>query len=136
MKFPYVQYGADYLPIIPVVLSRGDACIATEALVDSGASGCIFDAQFADVLGIDDIEEGVTQVEFESVTGHRLTPFWHELVLEVAGRKIGPCAVAFSRHMPDNAVNILGQLGFFEHFPVTLTYSKKSVEIHDAGNRR
>lgn len=62
----YVQYGADYLPVIPVVLSQGDACIATEALVGSGAGGCTFDARFADVLGIDDLEDGGTQVEFES----------------------------------------------------------------------
>jgi hypothetical protein len=43
------------MPVIPVTLMRGDRAIAVEALVDSGAASCIFDAQLASALGIADL---------------------------------------------------------------------------------
>jgi hypothetical protein len=73
MKFPDARYGEYYMPIIPITLSRGDACIVTEALVDSGAASSIFDAEFADALGIKSLRSG-KKIVFEGVLGHRRLP--------------------------------------------------------------
>ena len=72
MKFPYARLGSFYMPIIPVTLIRDEWCIVTEALVDSGAASCIFDGQFAQALGIHDLEENGIKAVFEGVAGHTL----------------------------------------------------------------
>ncbi len=56
------------MPVIPVTLSRGDRCIVTEALVDSGAASCIFDAQFARLVGIV-AEKGMSVIPLELKAG-------------------------------------------------------------------
>ena len=117
------------MPIIPVTLSLGDSCIVTEALIDSGAASCIFDAQFAETIGIPDVEEKGTQVEFEGISGHRIIGFQHDVTLEVGGNRFHKISIAFCREMPDNAVNILGQKGFFELFPIKFTLRKREIDI-------
>lgn len=136
MKFPYARYQQYYMPIIPVTVSRGDRCIVTEALVDSGAASSIFDAQFAAALGIASLEENGIEVEFEGVSGHRLVGYQHDVTLEVGGIKFPNVSIAFSRHMPENAVNILGQQGFFEICPIKFTYRVKEIDIMTGSIRR
>jgi predicted aspartyl protease len=113
MKFPYARYQDYFMPIIPVTLARGDFCIVTEALVDSGAANCIFDTQFAEALGIEDIEAGMA-MEFEGVSGHVIRGYQHRVTLEIGGNRFEEVNVSFTEGMPDNAVNILGQRGFFD----------------------
>lgn len=129
MKFPYVDRGfGSPVPIIPVTVSKGDSCIVTEALVDSGASRSIFDAQFAEALGIPDLESGIKEV-FEGVSGSELVGYRHDVSLNVGGNVFGRVSIAFSRDMPDNAMNILGQLDFFELCPIKFTFRKKEIDI-------
>ena len=136
MKFPYVDRGGGLMPIIPVTLNYDDDldCIPTEALVDSGAGLSIFDAELAEELGIPDIESG-DEASFEGVTGHRFIGYSHGVTLIIGGVHFQNVSVAFSRSMPDNATNILGQQGFFSLFPVKLTYSKNEVELMCGSNR-
>lgn len=129
MKFPYARVGTYYMPIMPVTLLRDDWCVVTEALVDSGAASCIFDAQFARALGIDDVKQDGIEVEFEGVSGHTLRGYRHSITLQVGGHSIASVSVAFSEDMPDNAVNILGQEGFFEICPIKFTLRKKEIDI-------
>jgi Aspartyl protease len=128
MKFPYVEFRGSLTPIIPVALYSGHVCIRTEALVDSGAGKCIFDVQFANALGIDRIDDGI-EIEFEAVSGHRLVGYQHTVDLSVGGNRFYGVDVAFSRDMPDNAVNILGQEGFFDLFPIKFTLRKREIEL-------
>ncbi len=128
MKFPYVQVRGFYMPIIPVVLQRGDATVASMALVDSGAGKCIFDAQYAEALGIEDVEAGIP-AEFEGVTGATFVGYHHEITLIVGGNAFANVPITFARGMPDNAAGILGQDGFFDLFPVKFTYSKHQIEL-------
>ena len=129
MKFPYTRIGSLFMPVIPVTISAGSRCIVTEALVDSGAASSIFDAQFAEAVGIEDLEANGIAVEFEGVSGHRLVGFQHDVTLEVGGNRFPNVTIAFSRDMPDNAVNILGQQGFFEICPIKFTYSAKEIDL-------
>jgi hypothetical protein len=129
MKFPYARIRHSYMPVIPVTLVRGDRWIATEALADSGAASSIFDAQFADALGIGELAENGIEVVFEGVSGHTLIGYQHDVSLEVGGQRLPNVTIAFSRQMPDNAVNILGQQGFFELFPIKFTYRLKEIDL-------
>jgi hypothetical protein len=135
MKFPYARYQDYFMPVIPLTLSRGDRCVVTEALVDSGAASSIFDAQFAEVLGIANVRAG-RPVQFEGVSGHRIVGYRHTVTLEVGGTRFPGVPVAFCAEMPDNAVNILGQQGFFDLFPVKFTYRLKEIELMSGGMRR
>lgn len=128
MKFPYVKIGNFYKPIIPLFLCRCDVRMHTMALVDSGADSCIFDAQFAAALDIEELEDGI-QADFESVSGHVLHAFFHEVDLEIGGNRLPNVSIAFSREMPDNAMNILGQQGFFGICPIKFTYTKREIEL-------
>lgn len=128
MKFPYVQVGDSYMPIIPVLLKCNDFTIASMALVDSGAGKCIFDAQYAEALGIVDLKTG-SSVEFEGVTGAKFVGYHHEVTLIIGGNTFTNVGIAFAKGMPDNAVGILGQEGFFDLFPVKFTYSKHQIEL-------
>lgn len=128
MKFPYEQFGSYYMPVIPVTVNRGDRCIVTEALVDSGAASCIFDAQIAYAIGIEDIEDG-KPIQFEGVSGHQIIGYRHEITLEVGGHSFAKVPIAFSAEMPDNAVNILGQMGFFEICPIKFSYQQREIDI-------
>ena len=128
MKFPYVNMGNYFMPIIPVTLTRGDHCIVTQALVDSGAASSIFDIQFAEALGIDDITSG-RKIIFEGVSGHTLVGYTHTVSIEVGGRRLGDIDISFSSQMPDEATNILGQKGFFQLCPIKFTYRNHEIDI-------
>jgi Aspartyl protease len=132
MKFPYARYRDYFMPIIPIRLRLGEIRMATEALVDSGAASSIFDAQFAEALGIEDLEQNGVRVEFEGVSGHRLIGYQHDVTLEVGGHSFPNVTIAFSHDMPDNATNILGQQGFFDICPIKFTYRKKEIEVMTA----
>jgi hypothetical protein len=129
MKFRYVNFGDHFMPIIPVTLSNGDSSIVTEALVDSGASRCIFDAQFAEVIGIQNIEATGTPMELEGLSGDTVIGYAHDVTLEVGGNRFHKVSIAFSHEMPDNALNILGQQGFFDLFPIKFTLRKREIDL-------
>lgn len=133
MKFPYLRNAGYDAPIIPLTLRRGDLCIVTEALVDSGAASSVFDTQFARLLGIHAPEQDGRKVVFEGVSGHPIVGYRHDVTIEVGGHVYTKIPIAFTRDMPDNAVNILGQEGFFELFPITFTYSKREIDVHLEG---
>ena len=136
MKFPYARLGSTIMPIIPVTLRREELLVVTEALVDSGAASSIFDAQFAAILGIHDLEENGREILFEGVSGHQLIGYSHEVTIEVGGHAFAPMPIAFSRgEMPDNAVNILEQQGFFDLFPIKFTYGKREIDFMIGGRR-
>ena len=61
--------------------------------------------------------------------GHRVTGYQHDVTLEVGGNRFHEVPIAFTRDMPDNAVNILGQQGFFEIFPIKFTYRIKEIDL-------
>lgn len=116
------------MPVIPVTVSLDDHCFVTEALVDSGAASCIFDAQIAGLLGIKNVRRG-GRLEFEGISGHRIIGYQHDVTLEVGGNRFHKIPIAFTEDMPDNAVNILGQQGFFEIFPIKFIYRLKEIEL-------
>ena len=70
-------------PVIPVEIIYGDRAVPYEALVDSGADFCIFDAQIADILGID-VFRGEEKEVF-GITGVQERYYVHGVTLKVGG---------------------------------------------------
>lgn len=129
MKFEYKKYGPGTLrPVIPVAIGVGDFFIPYEVLVDSGADGCIFDAQIADILGID-TRSGEPQIVF-GITGAEEIYYSHPVTLKVGGWPYR-VKVGFMSNMPAMGYGVVGQYGFFDKFVVRFDLSKKEIELKD-----
>ena len=121
-KLPYRSFednlGASFdLAVWPVRLAtQGNPTTWTdsfEALIDSGASRCVFSDLFAEELGIA-IESGM--LEYSTGISGSQVMWLHDVMLDVPGGPV-KVQVAFQRNLP--IFGILGMEGFFEHFIVT-----------------
>lgn len=113
---PYTRLGDHTLPLIPVTLFKKDGLPLQPllALVDSGASISLFDAQIADVLGISRTEGAKEQVQ--GIIG-AVEVYIHEVHCLIK-RYPFPCRIAFAQNFGE--LQILGRLDFFERFIVLL----------------
>lgn len=113
---PYTRFGNHTLPLIPVVLFKKDEVPLQPllAVVDSGASISLFDAQIADVLGIN-LTEGKKE-ELQGIVG-AVTVYIHKVHCSIKWYSF-PCRIAFTRNFGE--LQILGRLDFFERFTVLL----------------
>ncbi len=94
-----------------------------EAIIDSGASRCMFHASIGRFIGLD-IEKGEIE-ETAGITGNART-YLHDIVLYIPG---GPLIIraAFSEELP--TAGLLGMNGFFEHFKVTFDPTGKHCDL-------
>jgi hypothetical protein len=83
-----------------------------EALMDSGASRCLFHSDFATYLGIDFKS---CPIEVTHGIGGDENTYLHDLTLYIPG---GPVAIkaGFKEKLP--IAGLLGMAGFFEHFKI------------------
>ena len=139
MKFGYLKillpqksefFGTAVLkPIIPIRLTHKDKTIKYDALIDSGADFCIFDAQIGEILGID-IKSGL-EVGFGGIQNLRgSSAFVHDVSLIIGGWNY-ETAVGFSYDVAKHGFGILGQKGFFDIFSVRFDYSKEEIELKE-----
>lgn len=91
-----------------MTLSKGDIVVDIEALVDSGSDRNIFDAEYAKILGIDDISENGIETSIIGVTGEKRTGYTHDIVLGFSDYQINT-NIVFLEKMPDSCKAILGQ---------------------------
>lgn len=95
-----------------------------EAIVDSGASRCMFHADIGRHIGLD-IKSGDHE-QTQGIGG--ATDAWvHPIKLFVFGTPIDIYA-AFKEGLP--CAGLLGMNGFFDHFLVTFIYPTLTCEIH------
>ena len=94
-----------------------------EAIIDSGASRCMFHASIGRYIGLD-IEKGEVE-ETAGITGEART-YLHDVTLYVPG---GPVIIraAFSEELP--TAGLLGMNGFFEHFRITFDPTEEHCEL-------
>jgi len=143
IKYPYRKiplderddfYGNAVLkPIVPVIAKKDETFVIYDALVDSGADFSIFHAEVGEALGLDvpsgdkryfaGVEKSNGKVGAEA--------FLHKITISVQGFGVHEIKtlIAFSYDINDNGYGILGQKGFFEHFPVKFDYKKATFEI-------
>jgi hypothetical protein len=113
--FPGVTFA--WMPMLPIKLSYGHGrqTPRIEALVDSGATDCLFSADIAAFLNIK-LEKGVHSTMGGLVDGPKIDIYYHDVNLWVGADKIRIRA-AFANGMSIKA--ILGRRGFFENFIIT-----------------
>lgn len=118
--------GYSLYPLVQVFLRNGLDMRPVLALVDSGASDCIFSASLGEVLGLD-VPTG-KPYQFHAFDLNEVCGFTHKVHLQVQG---------FSHWIEVEAVFIeaevmplLGQRGFFENYQVVFERYKRSFEIN------
>jgi hypothetical protein len=116
-EFPSQSGDTLYSPVLRVQIARSlpnaQRTKRFEAIVDSGASRCIFHADFAQFLGID--LNACPMEEIVGIGGEEAT-YLHELALYIPGGQV-TIQAAFKENLP--VAGLLGMNGFFEHFRVT-----------------
>lgn len=130
MKFPYKRYSPTVLrPVIPVNLKSGNKSIAYEALVDSGADLCLFDAELGEYLGIE-VKAGKKREVF-GVGGKASIYYLNKITVEVGGWSF-EIEAGFMFGVSGNQLRygVLGQRGFFDQFKsINFDYNKGDVEL-------
>ncbi len=127
MKFKYKKYSSGVLrPIIPIEILYKDIAVPYEVLVDSGADVCIFDAQIADILGVN-LADGQKQ-NIAGLTGIAEPYYIHPVTIVVGGWKY-KIDVGFLENMGDFGYGVVGQKGFFDIFVVKFDLVKEEIEL-------
>lgn len=128
MNFKYKKYSPEIIrPVIPIEVAYKNQSVKCEVLVDSGADFNIFDAELADILGID-LDFGQTS-SVTGITGVSKTYFINKVDLIVGGYKFSNIEAGFLREMGTYAQGVVGQKGFFDLFVVKFDLKKKRVEL-------
>ena len=137
MKFPYQEFPRNptpafpkdthrLIPLVPIVLRKGGKEFEIDALVDSGASSCLFAGMIGLGLGLD-VERGPFQ-EIYGLGRGVVKAYYHKIVLQVGNvvweEYVGFC---FENFRVDG---LLGQKGFFSKFRVAFDYQSQTVAIH------
>jgi hypothetical protein len=86
-----------------------------EAVIDSGASECIFHSSVGRGIGLD-IEKG-EKGQTTGISGQPNTVYTHRISLYVPGGHVLKIRASFSEELP--VAGILGIIGFFENFKIT-----------------
>ena len=125
-------------PYVPVTLSWGGEEISCYAVLDTGADGCTFPLAYANRLGLDPAKmvmertNGVTgsgkvyyaDVDIEIALNETKGEDARRAVLEVQTR------VGFTSGLNAFGFGALGQMGFFERYPVTFNRPDGTFTIY------
>ena len=134
LKFPYKKYPAPhaqggffYAASIPMNISlptkNSPRSKRFEAIIDSGASGCLFHAAIGRAIGLE-IENGEPSQTLGVAGPANL--FLHDVAIHVPGGPITTRA-GFSDDLP--IAGLLGMSGFFENFKIVFDPTALRVEL-------
>ena len=113
-EFGYEPIGEKLYPIIPLLVGFGNDWVPINALVDSGANLCIFNADVGRALGIE-IEKGEKLI-LSGIAG-KITSFVHKIKLNIEGEEM-EVEAAFTDELAVS-INLLGRKDLFERFSIT-----------------
>lgn len=123
--FPYRKDAkGNIFPIIPLSVESAGKKREFLALIDSGATISVFQAEVANSLGID-ITHG-KEIYLGGVGG-RIKGYIHELIIEIANRKFS-CPIVFS-HEYLVSFNLLGREEFFKKFRIIFEEKKNLLAL-------
>jgi hypothetical protein len=99
-----------------------------ESIVDSGCQACLFHADIGSALGID-VTRGAESPLTGAIGGVGGKVYYHKVRMLVAGENLEIIA-GFSPQL--SVAGLLGQLGFFDNFVVTMDYTPDPplLELH------
>ncbi len=113
-------------PVILITLEYQGQKRNYRALIDSGADFTIFHSLIGELLGID-IESG-KEAYFGGVGGSGMRAYFHTITAQV-GEHSYRLYCGFSQDIPADGYGILGQVGFFDQFKVTLDHQQEEIEV-------
>ena len=117
-NFPNANSGDDWLAILQVQISNpvkhSPPCRKFEAVIDSGASICLFHSSIGEGIGLN-IEKGEPD-DTMGISGVPTKIFKHTIHLHVLGHMF-KIRAGFAAELP--LAGLLGRIGFFEHFKIT-----------------
>ena len=122
MRYKYKQVPLpngkfDWIAVLLVQLSRGSKNSPLfEALIDSGASNCLFHGDIARAIGIPELASGEHIVTGGVVAGAQMDLYGHDVRLSV-GSDTFRITGYFSDQLP--IACLLGRDGFFDKYIVT-----------------
>ena len=124
-KFNYLKLRNQYFPIIPIKLVSKNNLVYTSALIDSGASICLFKSEIANQLGIN-LEKG-KEILLEGISG-KISIYIHSVSVEIENTKhIIP--IGFSDEYTAS-FNLIGRKGFFDKFQINFNEKHLLVELN------
>jgi hypothetical protein len=117
-NYPNTSSADDWLAVLQVQISNpakhSPPCRKFEAVIDSGASICLFHSSVGESIGLN-IENG-SKDETMGVSGAPTTIYRHTIHLHLLGNMF-KIRAGFLRELPFGG--LLGRIGFFEHFKIT-----------------
>ena len=116
------------LPIINVEVIGPKGSLQIRALVDSGASISLFNAQIAEIIGIE-FKKG-KRVELSGIGG-KIRGYLHKIPILVNDKRF-ECKIVFSSEIFEN-VNLLGRGNFF--LPFLITFNERDRKFFLQENR-
>ena len=130
MIFPYVQYGHETRPVIPISIKIPDTDLEFEynVLVDSGADMCAFSYEVAEGMGIESsMGEPCEPIR---LGGHEFECFVYPVNFRVGGWSHS-AHVRFFSNKGDRKMSygIVGQSGFFQYFKIKFDRARECLEI-------
>lgn len=123
-----------FRPLIPIALRNNDKDIFYLALIDSGSDFNIFHLELAEVIGVD--LKKAKRVEFGGIkSGAPAVGFFVSVELGIRSHKDSDSVVyfnapvIFSKDISSDGYGIVGQIGFFDRFKITMNYVNKAIEL-------
>lgn len=127
MKFSYKKYGPEVVrPVIAIEVVYASRAVHYEVLVDSGADFCIFDAEIAEILGIE-VTKGEKKMVW-GITGSGEPYYVHPVTMRVGGHPY-PIKAGFLPGIARMGYGVVGQQGFFDLFVVKFDLLKEEIEL-------
>lgn len=123
-QFPYVRFHGKYYPLVPLTLRHGRFGVSTFALLDSGASVCVFRPEIAKALRINTKKRKAMRLGTAS-GGVDVSMF--SVMMQVQNTRFR-ASVGFSHH-DVASFNILGREGFFRRFSIAFNEISRTVVL-------
>lgn len=125
MKFDYCYSDGAFLPIISLKLNGKDGGVEFLAFVDTGASYSIFQADVAEILGLN-FKDG-EEKDLVIGDGDKLKVHIHKVMVSLANKEF-IATIGFSECL-GTGFNILGRKSIFDQFIICFREKKKIVEF-------
>ena len=129
-RFPFVdadptQPGASLMPLLPLMLSRGDQEITVSGLLDTGAAVNVLPYSLGEQLGFVWEQQRTSMV----LSGNLARLPARGIVVSATIAPFAPVRLAFAWTQTDNVRLLLGQANFFLEFDVCFFRSRAEFEV-------
>lgn len=132
LRFRYSKFpGGIYFPVVDIAVthpqkSNSAFTYTYKAIIDSGASGCVFHAGIGESIGLD-IKSG-RRLSLAGVTEGRGEQYLHQVIIDIEGQLKILSEVSFSYDLRF-PFGLLGQREFFDVFRVCFDLSRQEFEL-------